>query len=99
MTKCDNLSEDSLSSRCCRFFCSGIKNPGIKMENFVNPILGKAGWDGGVKLITDKKDTRKLQQQENHNEFNSITQKVKPENQNQEHNVRKEGIMPINQKR
>lgn len=31
--------------------------------------------------------------------FNSITQKVKPENQNQEHNVRKEGIAPINQKR
>ena len=41
----------------------------------------------------------KLQQQENHNEFNSITRKVKPENQNQEHNVRKEGLQPINQKR
>lgn len=30
--------------------------------------------------------------------FNGITQKVKPENQNQTHNVRKEGIAPINQK-
>lgn len=31
--------------------------------------------------------------------FNSITQKEKVENQNQTHNVRKEGITPINQKR
>lgn len=35
----------------------------------------------------------------NLNEFNSITQKVKPENQNQTHNVREEGIAPINRKR
>lgn len=47
----------------------------------------------------DKKDLEKLEQQKYHNEFNSVTQKVKPENQNQEHNVRKEGIQPINQKR
>lgn len=40
------------------------------------------------------------QQRKKSNEtFNSITQKVKPENQNQTHNVRKEGITPINQKR
>jgi hypothetical protein len=31
--------------------------------------------------------------------FNSITQKVKPENQNQTHNVRQEGISKINQNR
>lgn len=31
--------------------------------------------------------------------FNSITEKNKPENQNQTHNTRKEGINPINQKR
>ena len=31
--------------------------------------------------------------------FNSITEKGKPENQNQTHNVRKEGIAPVNQKR
>ena len=31
--------------------------------------------------------------------FNSITNKVKPENQNQTHNVREEGIKPVNQKR
>ena len=37
--------------------------------------------------------------QKNLNKFNSVTQKVKPENQNQTHNVRKEGIAPINQKR
>lgn len=47
----------------------------------------------------NKKDEEQLRQQKNHNEFNSITQKVSPENQNQEHNVIKEGIQPINQKR
>ena len=47
----------------------------------------------------DKKSQEKLQEQQNHDEFNSITQKIKPENQNQTHNVRKEGIQPINRKR
>lgn len=47
----------------------------------------------------DKKKQEALNRQKNLDEFNSITQKVKPENQNQEHNVRKEGIQPINQKR
>lgn len=47
----------------------------------------------------DKKSQEKLQEQQNHNEFNSVTQKMKPENQNQTHNVRKEGIQPINRKR
>ena len=47
----------------------------------------------------DKKKQEKLTKQKNHNKFNSITQKAEPENQNQEHNVRKEGIQPINQKR
>ena len=37
--------------------------------------------------------------QKNLNKFNSVTQKVKPENQNQTCNVRKEGIASINQKR
>ena len=47
----------------------------------------------------DKKEKEQQERQKNLNEFNSITQKVKPENQNQTHNVRKEGIEPINQKR
>lgn len=47
----------------------------------------------------NKQQEEKLQEQKNHNEFNSITQKVEPENQNQTHNVRKEGLQPINQKR
>jgi len=47
----------------------------------------------------DKKKKEQQERQKNLNEFNSVTQKVKPENQNQEHNVRKEGIGPINQKR
>lgn len=47
----------------------------------------------------NKRKQEKIQRQKNHDEFNSITQKVKPKNQNQEHNVREEGIHPINQKR
>ena len=47
----------------------------------------------------NKKEQEKLQQQQEKNKYNSITQKVKPENQNQTQNVRKEGIQPINQKR
>ena len=47
----------------------------------------------------DKKEQEQYHRQESLNKFNSITQKEKPENQNQEHNVRKEGIGPVNQKR
>lgn len=47
----------------------------------------------------DKKKQKQLNEQKNLNEFNSITNKVKPENQNQEHNVREEGIAPVNRKR
>lgn len=46
----------------------------------------------------DKKE-EKLQQKKFNEEFNNVTQKSKVENQNQTHNVRKEGIAPINQKR
>jgi len=49
--------------------------------------------------IMNKKQKEQQERQKNLNEFNSVTQKVKPENQNQTHNVRKEGIGPINQKR
>lgn len=47
----------------------------------------------------NKKEQEHLQEQKNLNKYNSITQKVTPENQNQKHNVRKEGIQPINRKR
>lgn len=47
----------------------------------------------------NKEYQERTEQQKNLNQFNSITQKTKPENQNQSHNVRKEGIQPINQKR
>lgn len=47
----------------------------------------------------DKKTEKQNQEQQNLNKFNSITQKDTPENQNQTHNSRKEGIQPINQKR
>lgn len=41
----------------------------------------------------------KLQEKKDKEAFNSITNKEKVENQNQTHNVRKEGIAPVNQKR
>lgn len=47
----------------------------------------------------DKKSQKQVQEQHNLNKFNSITQKVTPENQNQTHNSKKEGLQPINQKR
>ncbi|MBQ3601136.1 MAG: hypothetical protein II992_08075 [Lachnospiraceae bacterium] len=52
-----------------------------------------------MKQNYDKKEQQKQNAMESNQKFNSITQKTKPENQNQEHNVRKEGIAPINQKR
>lgn len=38
----------------------------------------------------DKKKQEAINGQKNRNEFNSITEKKKPENQNQTHNARKE---------
>lgn len=46
----------------------------------------------------DKKELEK-QRKKSNEKFNSATNKVKVENQNQTHNVREEGIAPINQKR
>ncbi|BDF35194.1 MULTISPECIES: hypothetical protein [Lachnospiraceae] len=40
----------------------------------------------------DKKRQEKQNQKKNLEKFNSITEKVKPENQNQEHNARKEAV-------
>lgn len=42
----------------------------------------------------DKDKQEKLIQKKSEEQFNSITQKVKPENQNQNHNVRSEAIEP-----
>lgn len=39
------------------------------------------------------------QRKKSNEKINNVTNKVKVENQNQTHNVRKEGIAPINQKR
>ena len=38
----------------------------------------------------------KQEQQKNQNKFNSVTQKKKPENQNQTHNIRSEAVEPKN---
>lgn len=50
-------------------------------------------------IALEQKRQEELQEQKDYNKFNSVTQKHKVENQNQTHNVRKEGIAPINQKR
>ncbi len=47
----------------------------------------------------DKKEQEYQNEKQNKDRFNTVTQSAKPENQNQTHNVRKEGIAPINQKR
>ena len=47
----------------------------------------------------NRKEQLKQQEQADQNKFNSITQKNEAVNQNQTHNVRKEGIQPINRKR
>ncbi len=47
----------------------------------------------------DQKQREMQNEQKSRNEFNATTHKMKPENQNQQHNVREEGIHPINQKR
>ncbi len=41
-----------------------------------------------------RKETEINQQLENQNEFNSVTNSVKPENQNQEHNAKKQALGP-----
>lgn len=47
----------------------------------------------------NKKQQMKLEEQKEENTFNSVTQSVKPHNQNQQHNARREGTAHINQKR
>lgn len=47
----------------------------------------------------NKKEHERVQEQKNLNKFNNITQKNTPENQNQTHNVKKEGVRPVNQNR
>ena len=42
----------------------------------------------------NKKQVEKQTQQHEKNKFNNVTQKVKPENQNQTHNVRSEAVEP-----
>ena len=49
--------------------------------------------------MMDKSKLEKQQQKKENEKFNSITNKVKVENQNQTHNVVKEGFKPLNQTR
>lgn len=56
-----------------------------------------------MKDIKNERNSRsleeKIEQKKVQEKYNSVTEKVKVENQNQTHNTRKEGINPINQKR
>jgi len=45
-------------------------------------------------IAVDKDKQELLNRKKNEEKFNSITQKVKPENQNQTHNVRSEAVEP-----
>lgn len=47
----------------------------------------------------DKDRQEQMNQKKSNEEFNSVTNKKKPENQNQTHNSKKEGLQPFNQKR
>lgn len=49
------------------------------------------------KELKNRKDWE--EEQKSQSKFNSVTQKSEPENQNQTHNVRQEGIGRENQKR
>lgn len=49
-------------------------------------------------MFVDKNKREKMREKKVQDKFNSITESVKPENQNQEHNVRREGIGPKNNK-
>lgn len=44
----------------------------------------------------NKKRQEQQNRHKNLNKFNSVTEKVKPENQNQTHNVRSEAVEPNN---
>ncbi|MCH1981534.1 hypothetical protein MCG98_02935 [Ruminococcus sp. OA3] len=44
----------------------------------------------------DKDRQEEFSRRKSNEKFNSITQKVKPENQNQTHNVRSEAVEPKN---
>ena len=44
----------------------------------------------------NKANQEKLNQKKSKEKFNNVTQKVKPENQNQIHNIRSEAVEPKN---
>lgn len=48
-------------------------------------------------IAMNRKEQEKLQRKKEKETFNSVTQSVKVENQNQTHNVKKEGVKPKNQ--
>jgi hypothetical protein len=47
----------------------------------------------------NQKERERENEQESLYRFNAVTQKVKPENQNQGHNVKTEGFIPDNKRK
>lgn len=47
-------------------------------------------------MTMNKKQQEKQNQKKANEKFNSVTQKVKPENQNQTHNIRSAAVEPKN---
>lgn len=63
----------------------------IQRDYYLSCLLG-----GGMEMYMDKDKQELLNRKKSNEKFNSITQKVKPENQNQTHNVRSEAVEPKN---
>lgn len=59
----------------------------------------QSGYPIAEVIVMDKKELEQLRIKKFKEMYNNATNKTKVENQNQEHNTRKEGITPINQKR
>ena len=57
-----------------------------------------AGYVKGMVIYMDQDKREKGRQKKEQEKFNNVTKSVKPENQNQEHNVREEGIGRQNKK-
>lgn len=56
------------------------------IESFTHTISGV--------IVMNKKQQENQEQQRNQNKFNSGTERTKPTNQNQTHNVKSEGVEP-----
>lgn len=78
-----------------------LKNGKTLYESLITHIRRKIGHTMAevINMNNENEKNKKEQMEYEENKFNSVTQSVKPRNQNQQHNARREAIAPINQKR